>query len=151
MMVHYSSISFDNLYFTHKLLDDKDYTLTLWRLTDLDEKTFKATNCDFKVWGKALTTYDALNMHMENINFDWDYSLWGFRCDVDCNFPGARTENEMVLLNITIFFGSGVQKSEMLNSFFSYSGPGNVTITDCRFLAESDLANNRSIMRMRLL
>lgn len=109
------------------------------------------TNCNLKIWGKAFTTYDALDMHLENMYYDFDYSLWGFRADVECNFVGARTENEMKLLNITIDFGTGVQKSPMLNSFFSYAGPGNVTIKYCKFLAESDLVNNRSIMRMRLL
>ncbi len=61
VMVHHSNVHFNNLYFTHELLDDKDYTHTLFRLTDQDKKWFEMTNCDIKVWGKALTTYDALS------------------------------------------------------------------------------------------
>ena len=151
-MILNTATYWNNFYITHELLDPKDYTKTFIYCVDL-LKMFSMTNTDLKIYGKAFTSYDGMDLNLLNITFDFDYATWGFRCDVDCNFPEAPTEGEMVLYNNTIYSGSGVKsdKAYMLNSYFSYSGPANVTISHCKFLAESDLLTNRSIMRMRLL
>ena len=151
-MILNTATYWNNLYITHELLDPKDYTKTFIYAIDL-LKIFSMTNVDMKIYGQFFTTFDALNLNLQNIRFDFDYATWGFRCDVECNFPEAPTEAEMVLFNNTVFSGSGSKydKASMMNAYFSYLGPGNVTLTHSKFLAESDLRTMRSVVRLRLM
>lgn len=101
------------------------------------------TNCEFKLHGTPFLTNDPLDFTLKNITFAYDYTPGGFVLVIDCNYPEARLSAEIVLKNNTIKFDDE-RKVDMVNSYITYTGPGNLTVTDCHASIHSDLTTDRS-------
>jgi hypothetical protein len=100
------SSEWSNIEFSHQLDRVLDDSLTLFRPINLGKHKIEFYNCDFKIQGKLLTTYDPLDIKVVNATFDYDYANWGFVAEVQCNYPGVRLDGELFFKNNTVYSGN---------------------------------------------
>ena len=87
-------------------------------------------NMEFHVTGSIVKTTDPMNIYMENIYADTYDTISGFSFITNCNYPEANLIPTIFFNNITVFVSNSEVKVNFRNSFFFYTGPGNVTATN---------------------
>lgn len=147
-MVVQSNFEIDGFELTHSLSDPLDDKYTLFWPVYLQEKAFVIKNAIARIHGKPLYSNDPLDLHLENIWFEYDYANHGWRIESDCNYPEAVKTGTVLLRNHTIFSVDRKKMSE-LNGYISYTGPANFTVEECKFKAENSVDTNRSTLRLR--
>ena len=84
---------------------------------------------DFRVSGLIFTTYDPLNLYMENIDLDYSRNIGGFNVGVVWNYPEAYIEGVVNITNMKVYYSTPDRLIDTLFfHVFRYDGPGHYVV-----------------------
>ena len=135
-----SNVYIDNVNIEREPIDLEKATL-LVNLIYLQDKLMSMTNIDMNVTGIILEAGDPFNGFFENITIDSYGLIEGFDIILNCNYPEASLQNN-VLFNYIKVTTSGERQVSLNPRIVRYQGPGNATLSNSDYVDFFTLVQN---------
>ena len=135
-----SNVYIDNVNIEREPVDLEKATL-LVNLIYLQDKVMSMTNIDMNVTGIILKSGDPFNGLFENITIDSYGLIEGFDIILNCNYPEASLQNE-VIFNYIKATTSGNRQVSLNPQIVNYQGPGNATVSNSDYVDFFTLVQN---------
>ena len=133
-----SNVYFDNINIERESID-LDKTTLLVNLIYLQDKIISMTNIDINITGSLMNSGDPFNGHFENLTIDAYGMSYGFFILLDCNYPEASLQNEVIFNYMKVIMSS--DRTITINpNIIVYQEPGNAS------LSNSDYSNYYSTL-----
>jgi hypothetical protein len=102
-----------------------------------DYKPVKFNNLDVLISGILFGTYEAAEVHVNNMTYDFYKSLGSIVIITYCNYPGAWIGGGLFMDNV-IFFESAPKRYVLNQGAMWYTGSGNATLNNvtCNLFSE---------------
>ena len=123
-----SNVYFDNINIERESVDLHKSTLLI-NLIYLQDKIISMTNININITGTLMNSGDPFNGFFENLTIDAYGMSSGFFIFLDCNYPEASLQNEVIFNYIKVIMSS--DRTISINpNIIVYQGPGNASLSN---------------------